>query len=226
MKQGERPTTTRAIHFLALRTGSGTGEIRVTRNCHVALGRGDTDRAKPTLGDVFYHAHVNKYRGGQRCLHLSSSHDPRLLAQLGKASRNCNYNLELQPLGVDSNSSSSGLPNSPPGWPVVKRACNLQFALVTHVGGGKPDKCFNYGLFYICNLSDATKKAPNYPAPPYPEAINSCKLLLLCPLIRLNDLLNANNNGKVKGKRKEIYSTYLLLPITDVLNGGDMYVCM
>lgn len=167
----ECPTTTRAIHFLALRTGSGTAEIRVTRNCHVALGRGDTDRAMPTLGDVFYHAHVNKCRGGQLFLHLPSSHGPRLLPQLGKASRNCNYNLELQPLGVDS-SSSSGLPNSLPGWPVVKRACNLQFALVTHVGGGKPDKCFNYGLFYICNLSDATKNAPNCPATLYPGAIN------------------------------------------------------
>lgn len=35
-----------------------------------------------------------------------------------------------------------------------------------------PDKCFNYGLFYICNLSDATKKAPNCIAPTYPEARN------------------------------------------------------
>lgn len=95
-----------------------------------------------------------------------------------KASRNCNYNLELQPLGRR------------PGWiaardhvravcPILRRGGQWLSERVIYnllwlptSTAANPDKCFNYGLFYICNLSDATKKAPNCIAPTYPGAKN------------------------------------------------------
>lgn len=118
-------------------------------------------------------------RRGKRCpLLRTPSHSLRPSPTSVKASRNCNYNLELQPLGRRS------------GWiaardhvravcPILRRGGQWLSERVIYnllwlptSTAANPDKCFNYGLFYICNLSDATKKAPNCIAPTYPGARN------------------------------------------------------